>query len=203
MLATEQRVVVDDPWNCIRVFRRLEVGPVRIEPQRVVATYKLTTESGASSIDFVYRYEQAVFDPADPAARNLGSMITAQLALNYGLFTDEIRFDGLFDETDRQLLREMAENTAREITVKKFLEHNPFLLGPAASLPVTRRDKHCWARLSFVDSTRPADKLVRAKIQPWGEHESGHAVLSSRSSVCLVSASNAVRATRFHESAIG
>ena len=179
MLATERRAAVNDPWNCIRVFRRLEVGPVRIEPQRVVATYTLTTDSGVSSIDFVYRYEQAVFDPDDPTARNLGSMITAQLALNYGLFADEIRFDGLFDETDRQLLRDMAENTAREITVKKFLEHNPFLLAPAAGLPVTKRDKHCWARLSFVDSAKPADETARATVQPWGEHHLHHAVLSS------------------------
>jgi hypothetical protein len=179
MLATERRATVDDPWNCIRVFRRLDVGPVRVEPQRVIATYTLTTDDGASSIDFVYRYEQPVFDPTDPIARNLGSMITAQLALNYGLFTDEIRFDGLFDEADRQLLREMAENTAREITVKKFLEHNPFLLGRAASLPVMRRDKHCWARLRFVDTARQAGKLAPATTQPWGEHESRHAVLSS------------------------
>jgi hypothetical protein len=179
MPANERQAAVDDPWNCIRVFRRLQVGPVRVEPQRVVATYELTTDSGVSSIDFAYRYDQAVFDPTDPTARNLGSMITAQLALNYGLFTDEIRFDGLFDETDRQFLRDMAENTAREITVKKFLEHNPFLLGPAANLPVTRRDKYCWARLSFVDTARPADELDRATTQPWGEHESRHAVLSS------------------------
>jgi hypothetical protein len=157
----------------------LDVGPVRVEPQRISAPYTLTTDEGTSSIDFVYRYEHAVFDPLDPVARNLASMITAQLALNYGLFAAEIRFDGLFDEVDRQFLRDMAENTAREITVKKFLEPNPFLRGPAASLPATKRDRYCRARLRFVDTAATKAALTPAARPQWAEESSRHAVLSS------------------------
>ncbi len=173
------RPVADDPWNCIRVFRSLEVGPARIERQRVVTPYTLHTDEGTSTIDLIYRYERDVFDPTDPAARNLGAMITAQLALNYGLFADVIRFDGLFDEIDRDFLRDMAENTAREITVKKFLEHNPFLRGAAAELPAVKRDRHCWAKLEFVDTLGGTSKLSDAAPRSFGKDFGAHAVLSS------------------------
>ena len=49
-------------------------------------------------------------------------MIGAQVALNYGLFCRKIVFHGIFDGTDRRFLSDMAQNTAREIYVKKFLE---------------------------------------------------------------------------------
>jgi len=171
--------VSDDPWNCIRVFRRLEVGPVRIERQRVVTAYTLHTDEGTSTIDLIYRYEQDVFDLTDPAAHNLGAMITAQLALNYGLFAEVIRFNGFYDETDRQFLRDMAENTAREITVKKFLEHNPFLRGAAAELPAVKRDRYCRAKLEFVDTLGSAKGSTVAKRWSVGDDCRKHAILSS------------------------
>ena len=102
----------EDPWGCIRVFRRLDVGPVRIEPQRVITTYALTTDEGTFSSDLIYRYELAVFDPMDPAARNLGSMVTAQLALNYGLFAEEIH-DRFFAHVGRQQSRPRASERVR------------------------------------------------------------------------------------------
>jgi len=37
----------DDTWNCIRVFRGLNVGPVHIERQRVLIPYTRTTDEGA------------------------------------------------------------------------------------------------------------------------------------------------------------
>jgi len=168
-----------DPWECIRVFHRLDVGPVRVEPLRVVAPYTLTTDAGVSSAKLIYRYEHNVFDPSDQVDRNLASMIVSQLALNYGLFAREICFDGLYDETDRQFLREMAENTAREITVKKLLEENPFLRGPAAQLPTVNRDRYSWATLSFTDSAggAPATRTVESK--QWSDDPSRHAILSS------------------------
>ncbi len=165
---------LDDPWSCIRVVRCLEVGRVQVEPSRVVAIYTLVGDHGTSSIDLVYRYEQQVFDPDDPVSRNLASMIVAQVALNYGLFCEEIRFRGLYDATDRKFLREMTENTAREITVKKFLEPNPFLRGQAATLPVVRRPRYSWARLRFQG---PATPIPSGGA--WPRDGKRHAVLSS------------------------
>ena len=108
--------------------------------------------------ELIYRYEEDVFDPDDPAALNLASMIAAQVALNYGLFCREIVFHGPFDRHDRRLLLEMAENTAREIYVKKFLEPNPFLIGGRADIS-SRRSATATssAELVFPDAEPAAD----------------------------------------------
>jgi len=109
-----------DPWHSIRVIRRLDVGPVRVEPNRLVAPYTISAANGSDTIDLIYRFEQPVFDTTSRSAQNLASVMAAQVALNYGLFVDEIGFHGTYDAIDRQFLRDMAENTAREIVVKKL-----------------------------------------------------------------------------------
>ena len=120
-VGTESLVVID----------RLEVGAAHVERDRLTASYAVTTPTGTSTTELIYKYEEPVFEPGDPQAANLADMIAAQVALNYGLFSREIVFQGVFDKTDRAFLLEMARNTAREIFVKKFLEPNPFLLDEA------------------------------------------------------------------------
>lgn len=166
------RPVPPDP---LAVIRRLEVGPTRLEPDRLAAPYRVTTSEGTFSTELVYKYDEPVFDEADPAAANLASMIAAQLALNYGLFADEIVFDGPFDDIDRSFLIEMAKNTAREIYVKKFLEPNPFLLGEAAQLAPERRKTYLRAELVFPTNEGSRPKEPRA----WSTTAAHHAVLSS------------------------
>ena len=68
-------------------------------------------------------------------------MTAAQVALNYGLFCRRIVFKGLFDDLDQRFLKDMAENTARDIYVKKFLEPNPFLQEPVTGLTAQKKDK--------------------------------------------------------------
>ena len=93
------------------VIDRLEVGPVKVEGDRIAAPYRV----GDDRFELAYKYEEPVLDPQDPEASNLASMILAQVALNYGLFCREIVFHGDFDEADRRFLTEMAANTAWEI----------------------------------------------------------------------------------------
>ena len=124
-----------DPLEVLKVISRIDVGPVRLERKRLTATYRVTQNGRTDSTELVYRFEEDVFLLDDPDSLNLASMIAAQVALNYGLFCDEIVFHGLFDKYDQRFLRDMARNTAREIYVKKFLEHNVFISGPAAELP--------------------------------------------------------------------
>jgi creatinine amidohydrolase/Fe(II)-dependent formamide hydrolase-like protein len=133
------------------VIDRLEVGPVRLEPKRLVAPYVVFRGKKRDEIDLIYRYEEAVFDPGDSGAFNLASMVAAQVALNYGLFCREIVFRGPFDRNDRRLLIEMAANTAREIYVKKFLEPNPFVVGEAKSLVAEKLGSYLTAELVFPD----------------------------------------------------
>lgn len=141
-----------NPLEPLLVFDRLEVGPVMLEPRRLKAPYRLFYGGNEEETEFVYRFEEDVFDPHDPASINLASMMAAQVALNYGLFCRKIVFHGIFDGVDRRFLSDMAQNTAREIYVKKFLEPNPFIVGEAAELPVVKEKSYQRATLEFVDS---------------------------------------------------
>ena len=140
----------NDPLETLRAFRSLEVGPVELESNRLKAPYKLTLDGGTETTELSYRFEEKVFDPDTSISRNLAGMISAQVALNYGLFCEEITFHGVFDRLDRQFLQDMAENTAREIYVKKFLEPNPFLLEGVRELPAVKRGSYLQARLRFT-----------------------------------------------------
>lgn len=138
--------------STLLVIDRLELAAPKIENNRVTTTYTVVKRDQTSSVDFVYRFEDAVLDARDPTDRNLAALMGAQVALNYGLFCKEIVFHGSFDTEDRKFLTEMAANTAREIYVKKFLEPNPFLVGDAANLPVIKQTSYLQSRLSFPDA---------------------------------------------------
>jgi creatinine amidohydrolase/Fe(II)-dependent formamide hydrolase-like protein len=178
------------PLNPLGVIRRLEVGPVRVERQRVVAPYTVIQDRRTDTIELIYRYEDTVFSPDEWASQNLSSMVTAQVALNYGLFCDEIVFHGSFDQHDKRFIEEMARNTAREIFVNKFLEHNPFLRGPAQELPPLRRDNYLRAQIVFSsegEEARVAPRDDRERVSVWGADPLRHAILSSGGKDSLLS----------------
>jgi len=136
------------------VFDELRVGPVKLEANRLTAPYTLTASGSSDRFDLIYRFEEPVFDPNEAVSRNLAAVMAAQVALNYGLFCKKLVFHGLFDDPDRRFLRAMAENTAREIYVKKLLEPNKFLTGSAADLAGEKLPRYCQARLEFPDAPR-------------------------------------------------
>jgi len=173
----------DNPLDALRAFDRLEVGPVKLERRRLTCPYRVFRDSRSEVFDFQYSYAEDVFDPADPVTQNLTGLMGAQIALNYGLFCDEIVLHGAFDKVDRQFLQAMAKNTAREIYVRKFLEPNPFLTGEAARLPVIRRDSHLRARLVFDDDGEDASLPSPA----WTTDRCKHAVLASGGKDSLLS----------------
>jgi creatinine amidohydrolase/Fe(II)-dependent formamide hydrolase-like protein len=168
------------------VFDSLEIGPVAVEPRRVVTTYTVRRNHSTESTKLIYRFEEDVFDDT-PASRNLAAMVTAQVALNYGLFCRRIAFHGPYDEHDRRFLEIFAENTAREIYVNKFLMDNPFLVGPLKALPPQPRKRYLNARIEC-----PAeDHAPRGESDPtnhlgWSVDSSRHAVLSSGGKDSLV-----------------
>jgi hypothetical protein len=195
----------------LRAFDRLEVGPVRVEARRLLCPY--TVVSGRTSgrpgreaarpgraagqaashrsqtFWLIYRYEEPVFRPGEPGSAALASAIAAQAALNYGLFCRTLRFRGPFDRHDRGFLSRMAENTAREIFVNKFLRPNRFLTGPARALQGARLpapERFCRARLVFdgpAGTVRAPGRLrlseARAGTARQKEGRGGWAVLSS------------------------
>lgn len=144
-----------DPAESLKallVFESLAVGPVKIEPKRIIAPYRLRLDGREEATELIYTFEETVFNPQEPESINLASMIAAQVALNYGLFCRSLIFHGIYDEPDRRFIRNMASNTAREIYVKKFLEPNPFLIGELRRLPPIQRRSHLLAQIVFPDS---------------------------------------------------
>ncbi len=175
---------LNEPFSVLTVFDRLEVGPVRLEPKRLIAPYRLYIDGQEHRTELIYRYEQTVFEPSEPESQNLADMIAAQVALNYGLFCRTMVFHGRYDDADRRFIRDMAENTAREIYVKKFLEPNPFLVGEAADLPPVKQTKYLQADLVF--SAAKGDKSgLQWKL--WATDKNSHAVLSSGGKDSLLS----------------
>jgi creatinine amidohydrolase/Fe(II)-dependent formamide hydrolase-like protein len=174
----------DDPLVGLEIFDRLIVGPIKIEPKRLIAPYRLVWDGREESIDLIYSYEEQVFKPDEPESQNLASMIAVQIALNYGLFCRSLVFHGMFDNLDRKFIKEMAENTAREIYVKKFLEPNPFLVGEAAHLPVVRKSEYLRSKIEFsqISSIKPQNKW-----QLWSTNNNSHCILSSGGKDSLLS----------------
>lgn len=178
-----------DPLHTLDVITRMEVSPARLEKHRLIAPYKIIQNNESFSFDLVYRYNENVFSPEDISSINLANMIAAQVAINYGLFCDEIIFHGLFDEIDRKFIKNMMGNTAREIFVKKFLEPNPFIVGEAAHLPPVKQESYLRSKIIFDDAFQhlPEAGKKAEDISPWIMDRSLHAVLSSGGKDSLLS----------------
>ncbi|MBT8368343.1 MAG: creatininase family protein [Deltaproteobacteria bacterium] len=180
----DSKKATHDPLSALQVFDRLEVGPVKLESRRLTAPYRLFRDGNKDETELIYRYEETVFDASEPESQNLADMIAAQVALNYGLFCRSIVFHGTFDGLDRRFIQDMAENTAREIYVKKFIEPNPFLTGAMTRLPVIKMQKYLRARLEFQD---PPARQIKTKWQLWSTDRQRHCILSSGGKDSLLS----------------
>ncbi|MEJ2587431.1 MAG: creatininase family protein [Deltaproteobacteria bacterium] len=143
--------------NDLVVIRRLEVGPPRIETNRIKVSYSVLKKNTEDTIDLIYTYPEDVFDPDDANARNLASILSAQVALNYGLFCREMVFHGSLDRADQKFILDMARNTAREIFVKKFLEPNPFIRSDFKGLSPIRQESYLQAEVTFRGEEAPGD----------------------------------------------
>ena len=165
-----------DSLSALEVIDRLVVGPIKLEPRRLTAAYTVFRNGTENRTDLIYSYEEKVFDPEEPESWNLASLVAAQVAMNYGLFCRSIVFRGTYDDIDRQFLRNMAENTAREIYVNKILSPNPFLKGDAARMPPEKKDKYCRATIKFVKAPSTAPKTT---WNLWSSEKHRHCILSS------------------------
>jgi len=179
--APEEKTASKNPLAPLVVFERIEVGPAVLRPDRLTAPIRVTAQNGIETgTELIYSWEEPVFDPAEPESQNLAAVIAAQVAINYGLFARRLIFRGPLDQADRRLIADMAENTAREIYVKKFLEPNPFLVGDMARLPAVRQRRYLQAAIDFPDAAAGGWRL-------WETDRERHAVLSSGGKDSLLS----------------
>lgn len=159
------------------VFTSLKIHEIRVEPARVRATYTLTKKNGETAgNEHIFSYGSPFFDPGNPEDINLASMMLAQVALNYGLFCEQIIFEGLYDKADKRFLSEMMENTSREILVMKFFGRNEFLIPPFDKLEYQKLEWYTAASLQFCNPGFPELPSVRSATET---DENGYAILSS------------------------
>ncbi len=143
-------------------FERLTVSRPVIEKKKTTSRYILTTTGGTETDhELVYSFDEEVFDPSSDTDLNLASMMLAQLALNYGLFCREIVFEGLYDDSDRRFIRDMMENTSREIYVNKLLKPNPFITETFSGLQAEKLKKYTMANLIFHNSSVSGSPVFR------------------------------------------
>lgn len=149
-----------------KVLKKLSVKNIHIEPRKVKATYCVEKISGeTTSFELIYSYEHPYFNKKLSDDINLASMMLAQVALNYGLFFETIEFDGLFDKHDQQFIKDMMENTSREILTNKLLIDNEFLKSPFNNLQPEKKDKYTQANIFFINTQFENSKLAREESE--------------------------------------
>lgn len=149
------------------VFQKLLIHELIVEPKRVKASYTVIKKDGSEvSNQLIYSYNSAYFDAKNGKDVNLASMMVAQVALNYGLFCEEIVFDGLFDDADQRFLKDMMENTSREILVLKFYGKNEFLKPPFDALALETHSEYTAAKVTFTNSGFQTLDVPKSNMHP-------------------------------------
>ena len=67
----------------LMVLDRREIGPVELAQDRLVAPYKVTVNDQSDTNHLIYKYEESVFQPENPADQNLAAMIAALMLVTY------------------------------------------------------------------------------------------------------------------------
>lgn len=169
----------------LQVFKQLKVCDIKVEPKRVKAIYRLTkADNEVVENELIYSYDNKFFEPKEAASINLASVMVAQVAINYGLFFEELVFDGLYDEVDKRFIIDATENTSREIYVNKFLFPNEFLKPPFDQLKAEKQSRYTNAKIIFIN-TQYSNFHVE-----WQHHttdEDQFAILSSGGKDSLIS----------------
>ncbi len=75
-----------------------------------------------------------------------------------------IEFDGLYDKTDQQFIKDMMENTSREILTNKLLIKNEFLKPPFDNLQAEKRERYTQAKLVFTNTQFDSLELHKEEI---------------------------------------
>ncbi len=159
------------------VLQSLTVKDIKVAPDRVSATYEIIDKKGKiSSNQHIFKYEKSYFDPYDLWDQNLAAMMVSQVAMNYGLFCEQLIFYGNYDKSDQQFIKEMTENTCREIYVHKLLSHNVFILPEYKLNKVEKQKKYTQAELVFVNQDSKSSRILHKNAQPDYSH---YAILSS------------------------
>ena len=175
-----------DPLAALRVIDRLEVGPVQVTNKRLSAPYRVFQGQEVYDTQLIYSYDEPVFTAGDGESENLAAVIAVQAAINYGLFCKKMIFYGPYDEADRNFLRAVLDNTAKEILVNKLLTANPFILHQDTLLAAHSRGDVLGAPRILPGCLEFAGPDA-VQARPWPGRRDKYCVLSSGGKDSLLS----------------
>ncbi|MCB0662695.1 MAG: hypothetical protein KDC24_08145 [Saprospiraceae bacterium] len=151
------------------VLKHIKVCDLKIQSKQVSATYEIQHFNGEKEqTRLIYSYQEKLFDKKSLTDWNLASMMVAQVAFNYGLFCEELIFEGYFEEADKSFIQKMTENTSREIITNKLLVENEFLTPAFKHLSVEPKQHYTQAKIIFesVSNASPQRNIAFLASSP-------------------------------------
>ena len=106
----------------LKCFDFILVEKPRIGSRRVSARYVLSIDGEELGYDLIHRYGERI-----SKVEAFAKLVSIIPAINYGLFTPEIRFDFSLDPRDLKFFRDMMEVTARDIFVNRIVQRTGFV----------------------------------------------------------------------------
>lgn len=103
-------------------FDYILVEKPRVGLRQVKARYVLGIEGEELSYELIHSYEEKI-----PEVEVYAKLMSIVPAINYGLFTPEIRFDFSLDPRDLEFFRDMMEITANDILVNRIYTRTGFV----------------------------------------------------------------------------
>ena len=106
----------------LKCFDYILIERPKVSARRVSARYVLGVDGEELSYRLIHCYFERI-----PKVEVFAKLMSMVPAINYGLFTPEIRFDFTLDPHDLRLFRDMIEVTARDIFVNRIANPTEFI----------------------------------------------------------------------------
>jgi len=106
----------------LKCFDYIAIERPRISARRVRARYVLGVDGEERSYELIHSYRERI-----PKVAVLAKLMSIIPAINYGLFTPEIRFEFTLDPRDLRFFEDMMRVTARDIFVNRIANPSEFL----------------------------------------------------------------------------
>lgn len=167
---------MDELGNILQYIDLIEVGPARLEKNRLAMPYKIIVQQQSFQTELIYKYNECVFDKS-LESENLAGTIGSQVAINYGLFAKKILYKGVFTRADRKFIKDMTDITSNEILVHKVLKPNIYIKDEIKTLIENAGPVFSRAVIEFEEVR--AEHGMLDKHNSWPSNDQSYLVLSS------------------------
>ena len=106
----------------LKCFDFIAIERPKVSTRRVSARYVLGIDGEELTYTLIHRYGEKI-----PKVEAFAKLVSIIPAVNYGLFTPEIRFDFSLDPRDLEFFRDMMGVTARDIFVNRIANPTEFI----------------------------------------------------------------------------